>query len=136
MYERPGKGLSVRNGQRGGTVVELAVFLVAAAYCVYVAIQYYPQMAESSRLENILENVAEQYRRNHFTGEDQVWDALDRQLDMNGMRNPHAEFRVIAGPRNSFEVSVQYTRDLNLLFAKKSIEHSKSVTLRQGMGPG
>jgi type II secretory pathway component PulJ len=130
MSKSPGRALSAVTRQRGGTVLELIVFLAIAAYGVYVAVQYYPQMRESSALETVLESVAEQYRRNHFTGEDQIWDAIDRQLDMRDMRNPHAEFKVIAGERGSFEVSVHYTRDLNRLFTKKSIEHTKSVSLR------
>jgi len=131
MGTGPGMGLSAGTRQRGGTVLELIVFLAIAAYGVYVAAQYYPQMRESSALESVLQSVAEQYRRDHFTGEDQIWDAIDRQLDLRDMRNPHAEFKVIGGERGSFEVSVHFTRDLDLLFTKKSIEHTRSVSLRR-----
>ena len=130
MNGKPGTVIPAKPGQRGGTAIELIVFLAVAAYAIYIGVQYYPQHRESSRMQTILDNVAEQYRKYHFTTEDQVWDAIDRQLEIQGIRDPKANISVIAGPRNSFEVAVRYQRELNLLFASKTIDHVSSVTLR------
>jgi hypothetical protein len=114
--------------QHGGSAIGLIILLVVLGYGVFVGIQYVPQYIESNTVDTILDNLADKHGKEPFTDSSAIQAAVDSQLYINQMGAMKGNFSIIPS-RGSFIVTVRYERELNLLYAKKQIQHEKSVTL-------
>lgn len=121
--------MSTQTRQRGGSGIGLIIFLVIAAYGVFVAIQYVPQYIESASVKTILDNIADQ--NNHERMEDMtaVRSAIDKQLYIN-QRNDLKNSFAITPVQGHYVVTARYQRELDLLYAKKQITYERTITLK------
>jgi hypothetical protein len=118
-----------RQQQRGGSGIGLIIMLAIVAYGVYVGLQYVPQYIESATVGTVLENVAATHKEAPFRNAGEVRDAVDKQLYINE-RNDLLESFTVVPNRGGFLVTVQYERELDLLFTKKPVPYEKTLTLQ------
>ena len=121
--------MSMHNNQRGGSAIGLVITLAVLAYGAYVGIQYVPQQIESRTMASILDAVADIHRQEHFSDATAVRSALDQQLYINGVTDMKDNFDVRSNGRG-YTITVNYDRELNLLFTRKPMPYKKSVSLQ------
>jgi hypothetical protein len=112
----------------GGSAIGLVISLAILGYGIFVGIQYVPQYIESTTVDAILESLTDTHRKEPFSDTGAIHGAIDNQLYINQMGAMKKDFSIIPS-RGSYIVTVRYERELNLLYAKKQIQHEKSVTL-------
>lgn len=117
-----------KENQRGGSAIGLVITLALLGYGIFVGIQYVPQYIESTTMDAILDSLADIHRTEPFSDTRAIHAAIDNQLYINQMGAMKNDFSIIPS-RGSYIVTVRYERELNLLYAKKQIQHEKSVTL-------
>lgn len=115
--------------QKGGSAVGLAITLAVLAYGAFVGIQYIPLHIESSTMKTILETVSDLHRKERFSDATAVRGALDTQLNINSMTDMKDAFDVTSNG-STYTITVDYERELNLIYAVKPIPFKKSITLR------
>jgi len=118
-----------RQQQRGGSGIGLIIMLAIVAYGVYVGLQYVPQYIESATVRTVLDNVAATHKEAAFRDPGAVRDAIDKQLYINERNDLLDSFTVVPN-RGGFLVTVQYQRELDLLFTKKPVPYEKTLTLQ------
>lgn len=118
-----------RQQQRGGSGIGFIIMLAIIAYGVYVGLQYVPQYIESATVGTVLDNVGAIHKEAPFPDVGAVRDAIDKQLYINERNDLLENFTVVPN-RGGYLVTVQYQRDLDLLFTKKPIPYEKTLTLQ------
>jgi hypothetical protein len=106
------------------TLLILALF----GYGIFILIQYIPQRIESATVNSILEQLYEQNAATPFSDMREVDAAVRKQLNINQMDDMRDNFKV-TGNRGKFTVTVDYERELNLLYTIKTIQHHDELTL-------
>jgi hypothetical protein len=118
----------MQKGQKGsgsfGTLVTLAVL----GFGIWVAIQYVPQWIESNAVDSILEKLQTENKSTPANSASQVKKKIESLLNTNQMLDMQDSFTVTQSA-NTYEIAVNYERDLNLLFTKKVISYKKMANL-------
>ena len=116
--------------QRGASFIGLTITLAVIAYGLFVGIQYAPQHIEAMQVRNILDSVHDQGLSRRYSGADEVWAVIDRQLFINEMGDMKQYFNVAPVGGGGWSVSVRYERELNLLFKVARMPHEYSISVR------
>jgi len=122
--------MSLHKGQKGGSTIGLVLTLAVIAYGVFVGVQYTPLHLESNAINSILDSVEDAHQTHRLGTAEAVWEAIDRQLYINDMTRKKELFNVGPAPGGGWLITVNYVRDLNLLFTNKQISYAKSMMLR------
>jgi Domain of unknown function (DUF4845) len=114
--------------QRGASAVGTSLLLLIAAYGVYVGLQYVPQLIESSSVGSILNSIEHEHRAEPIGSAQSLRGKIDNHLSINQLNHLRDSFSVREFG-NDYIVEVSYERELNLLYAKKTIKYTDSLTL-------
>jgi len=115
--------------QRGGSIIGLIIGLAILGTGTYIGLQYIPLVVESSAVGSILNSLVTSNRANPFSSVGAVENALEKQLEVNEMYDLKDNFIVIQG-YDSFTVTANYERELNLIYTVRKLQYEKSVTLK------
>ena len=114
--------------QRGGSLIGNLMVLAIFAFGVYAAIQYIPQRIEAGAIRSILEQVEQKHRESPIRNDRDLHSQIDKLLSLNEMRDMKENFHT-AWNGNTATVTVDYERQLNLLFMEKPMRYHEEVVL-------
>jgi hypothetical protein len=114
--------------QAGKSVIVNLLVLALVGYGIFIGIQYVPQYLEEATVKSILDQVADRNVSEPFGNEWEVQTAINNQLNVNQLNKLRDNFKV-SGPRGKLVVSVDYERELNLLYTVKKIHYHDEVNL-------
>ncbi len=118
----------INHHQRGGSAISTVVTLAVVAYLLFVAIQYVPQLLESSSIDSILESLEKNQQSDPAKSAGAVQGRINSLLDTNMMNDKRDLFSVRQNG-NTVIVDVSYDRELNLLFETRTMPYRKTITL-------
>jgi hypothetical protein len=121
---------SIQKNQQGASTVVIIIILALIGVGVYIGLQYIPQFIETGTVDTILENLETKHKESPFTSVHAVQKAINRQLNINQMEDLRDNFKVME-KGDAYVVTVNYERELNLIYEKRTIQTSKSVTLKK-----
>jgi Tfp pilus assembly major pilin PilA len=115
--------------QRGASAIGLVIILAIIGAVTYIALQYIPQYIESSTVDTILSSIEETHAANSGSSASKIRSLINKQLDINQMDDLRDSFKVTQDGE-IYIVTVNYERELNLIYEKRLIKYDKSLTLR------
>lgn len=115
--------------QRGASAIGLVIILAIIGAVIYIALQYIPQYIESSTVDTILSSIEETHAATPGSSANKIRSLINKQLDINQMDDLRDSFKVTQDGE-IYLVTVNYERELNLIYEKKLIKYDKSLTLR------
>jgi len=121
--------MNMQRTQKGASVIGLIVMLAILGYGVYVGLQYIPQFIESGTVNSILDNIEANHKASSFRSVNEIQKALNKQLDVNQMNDMKDKFYVTENG-SMYTIEVNYKRELNLGYDKKTMKYEKTRTLR------
>jgi hypothetical protein len=121
---------SIRKKKKGGsTIISLIITLSIIGLSVYLIIQYIPQHMESNTVDSILLKIEQEHRLGRVRSEYELWESINRQLNVNGANDLKASFEVTQSG-GGYIIRVNYEREMNLIYKKKSMKYNKILTLK------
>lgn len=114
--------------QAGKSIIVNLLILALVGYGIFILIQYVPQYLEEATVKSILEQVADRNASEPFDDVGEVQAAINNQLNVNQLNKLRENFKV-SGPRGRLVVSVDYERELNLLYTVRKIHFHDEVNL-------
>ena len=121
---------AIQKNQQGASTVVVIIILALIGVGVYIGLQYIPQFIETGTVDTILENLETKHGESPFTSVHTIQQAINRQLNINQMEDLRDNFKVMERG-DSYVVKVDYERELNLIYEKRTIQTSKSMTLKK-----
>ncbi|HLF31256.1 MAG TPA: hypothetical protein VI566_09575 [Xanthomonadales bacterium] len=118
----------IQKSQTGRSALGNVVTLAVAAYAVFIGIQYVPQLMESGTVDGVLDGIQGNYRFGTAPGAGDIESLIEQQLSLNDALDLRDSFKV-ARSGDSYSVTVSYNRELNLLYARKTLHYEKTLTL-------
>ncbi len=114
--------------QRGMAVPVLVIVLAIIAGAVFFGMQYIPQYIEAGTFDSILESIEEANETGVAANKGEVESMLAKRLQVNNMLDMKDAFEVTEEDGDVI-VSVNYERELNLLYEKRPVKYSKTLVL-------
>lgn len=114
--------------QSGKSFIGNLVVFAAIAYGIFVGIQYIPQRLEAGTMRTVLDRVEQRHAATPIRDDRDLWTIVDKQLGVNEMRDMRPNFKS-SWNGNTVTVTVDYSRELNLLFTTKTMEYHERVAL-------
>jgi len=121
---------AIQKKQQGASTVVVIIFLALIGVGVYIGLQYIPQFIETGTVDTILENLDTKHVESPFSSVHDVQKAINRQLNINQMEDLRENFKVTETGA-AYVVKVNYERELNLIYEKRTIQTGKSLTLEK-----
>lgn len=115
--------------QRGMSGIALIVVLAVIAGAVFFGMQYIPQQMEAGKVDSILESIEEAAESGGVSNKAEVEAMLTKRLQVNSMLDMQDAFKVTQ-KNGVVTVSVDFERELNLLYEKRPVVYSKTITLK------
>lgn len=115
--------------QQGKTGIVFIIILALIGVGVYIGLQYIPQRMEAGMVGSILENLEQNYAEQTPKSVDEVNKSIEKFLNINEMEALKDSFSVTKTDEGEFIVTVSYSRELNLIFQKKTIPFEKEIIL-------
>ncbi len=115
--------------QRGASTIGLIIILAIIGVGAYIGLQYIPQFIECGTVDNILSNIEKANEEKPVKSANEVRDMINRQLDINQMDDLRDSFKVTQIDE-TYVITVNYERELDLIYEKKPMIYDKSITLR------
>ncbi len=121
--------MNKQSTQKGGSVISLIITLAIVGYGIYVGFQYIPQVIESGTVDSILGSIEANHKASRVHNVSEIQNAIYRQLDVNQMNDMKGDFNITQNG-SSYTIEVNYERELDLGFQKKTIQYEKSLILK------
>jgi len=115
--------------QRGASTIGIIIILAIIGVGAYIGLQYIPQFIECGTVDTILSNIEKANEEKPVKSINEVRNMINRQLDINQMDDLRDSFEVTQID-DTYIVTVNYERELDLIYEKKPMIYEKSVTLR------
>ena len=120
----------IRKKKKGGSpIISLIIILSIIGVSAYLIIQYIPQHMESNTVDSILYKIEQEHRLGRIRSDYELWESINRQLNMNGANDLKASFEVTQSG-GGYIVRVSYEREMNLIYKMKSMKYNKILTLK------
>lgn len=116
--------------QRGGSTIVTLIILAIVGIGGYIGFQYVPQYMEAKEIDSILASVEKAYDENPVDTEKQIRGMINKRLMINKMKDMEEAF-TIADKYKSFTITVDYERELNLLYEKRTMKYEKKLVLKK-----
>ena len=113
--------------QRGSALATILV-LALSAYGIFVGIQYVPLAVESGSVDAVLNSLEQNQKHNPLQSINAIQEKINNLLNINQLYDMADSFDV-QQKMNGFVVTVEYERQLNLLYTTKTLKTRKSVSL-------
>ena len=114
--------------QRGASAISLIIILALIGAGTFIALQYIPQYIEAGTVDSILSNIEQAHEETPVTSVNGIRNMIEKQLDINQMDDLRDSFKVTQD-EGIYTITVNYERELNLIYEKKLIQYNKSLTL-------
>jgi hypothetical protein len=114
--------------QTGGSLLGNIILLALFAYGVFVGIQYVPMLLESKSLDSMLDTIESQHVSNNYESSHQVEQAVKSILNLNQMDDMFQHVKIRQSHPN-ISIEIDYERELDLLYEKKTLHYSKVLDL-------
>jgi hypothetical protein len=111
----------LRSRQLGSGAIGLVITLIIIGYVAYVGIQYVPQIIEEKTVQAILDKIQQDSKAGNIQSAEDIERVWAKHLNINEM-NELKNAIEIDGYGGRFTIVVQYERELDLLFDKKTIQ--------------
>lgn len=121
---------SMQKRQTGASTVTFVVVLVLIGAGIYIGLQYIPLQIESATVDSILSDIRKADALKPAREVKDIQEKIAQALNINQMEDMRKHFKVTE-INDEFVVSVNYQRELNLLYTSKQIDYDKSLTLRR-----
>ena len=115
--------------QRGASAISLIIILALIGAGTYIGLQYIPQYIEAGTVDSILGNIEQAHEETPVTSVNGIRNMIEKQLDINQMDDLRDSFKVTQDEA-IYTITVNYERELNLIYEKNLIQYNKSLTLR------
>lgn len=115
--------------QGGKSAIGNFIVLALVAFGIWVGVQYIPQRIEAGTVRTILDQVQQRHNATPFQDDRDLWVVIDNHLHLNGMEGMRDHFKA-RWDHGTATVTVNYVRELNLLFTTKAIEFHEELVLR------
>jgi hypothetical protein len=115
--------------QRGASAITLIIIMAIIGAGTFIGLQYIPQYIEAGTVDSILSNIEQAHEETPVTSVNAIRNMIEKQLDINQMDDLRDSFKVTQD-EETYTVTVNYERELNLIYEKKLIKYDKSLTLR------
>ena len=103
--------------------------LVLIGFGIWIGIQYIPQRIEAGTVRTILDQVRQRHNATPIQDDRDLWAVINNHLHLNGMNDMKDHFKA-RWDQDTVTVTVDYVRDLNLLFTKRTMEYHEELVLR------
>ena len=90
--------------------------------------QFIPQKLDQGSVRAILNDVRDRHYATPIQSDADLWQTIDRYLGVNEMRDMKQHFDV-SRSGGGITLSVNYERDLNLIFTTRTMQYNESVVL-------
>ena len=121
---------SMKKRQQGASTVTLIIVLALIGAGIYIGLQYIPHRIESATVDSILSDIKKADALKPVREVKDIQGIIARALNINQMEDMRKHFKVTETD-DAFVVSVNYQRELNLVYARKQVDYNKSLTLRR-----
>ena len=128
MLAKGTSGARTTVGQSGASGIGTVILLAIAAYGVFVGIQYVPQLIESSSVDSILNSIEHEHRAEPIRSAQALRAKVDNHLNVNQLNHLKDSFQVREWG-SDYLIEVSYERELNLLYATRTLKYENSLTL-------
>ena len=118
-----------RGTQRGASAISLIIILALIGAGTFIGLQYIPQYIEAGNVDSILSNIEQAHEETPVTSVNNIRNMIEKQLDINQMDDLRDNFKVTQD-EGIYTITVNYERELNLIYEKQLIQYNKSLTLR------
>jgi hypothetical protein len=115
--------------QRGASAIALIIILAIIGAGTYIGLQYIPQYIEAGTVDSILSNIEQAHEETPVSSINNLRSMIEKQLDINQMDNLRDSFKVTQD-EEIYIVTVNYERELNLIYEKKPMIYEKTLILR------
>jgi len=115
--------------QRGASAITLIIILALIGAGTFVGLQYIPQYIEAGTVDSILSNIERTHEETPVTSVNGIRNMIEKQLDINQMDDLRDSFKVTQD-EEIYIITVNYERELNLIYEKKLVQYNKSLTLK------
>lgn len=115
--------------QRGASAITLIIVLALIGAGTFIGLQYIPQYIEAGTVDSILSNIEQAHEETPVTSINSLRSMIEKQLDINQMDDLRDSFKVTQDEA-IYTVTVDYERELNLIYEKKLVQYNKSLTLQ------
>ena len=95
---------------------------------VWVGIQFIPMKIKEGTMNTVLDKVEQRHHATPYQNEADVWAIIDKNLNINEMRDMRQYFRV-QGNRGSYTVTVEYGQELNLVVTSWDMDYKNQLIL-------
>ncbi len=119
---------NAHKNQAGGSLLGNILMVAVFAYGVYLGIQYVPQLIESKSLNSMLDSIESQNRGQKYESSQQVEQAVRSMLNLNQM-DDMIQYIDVRDSSRVISIEINYERELDLLFDKKTMVYSKTLDL-------
>jgi hypothetical protein len=115
--------------QHGGSAIMLLIVLAIIGFGVFIALQYVPQYMEAGSVDSMLSNIEQQHRQEPFQNTHEIKERIDKLLYINEVEHLRDVIEVVQDV-DEYTITVDYERELNLLYTKKPMPYTKTLVLR------
>jgi hypothetical protein len=115
--------------QQGGAGIVFVIVLAIIGAGVFFALQYVPQYIEAGSVDSILSDLEKTHDEIPFKSTQEIKKRIERQLDVNDM-GYLKEVVSVFQDGDEYVITVEYERELNLLYEKKPMPYKKTLVLR------
>jgi hypothetical protein len=115
-------------GQIGKSAIGSLIVLAMIAFGIWVGIQYIPQRIEAGTVRTILDQVQQRHNATPIQDDRDLWAIIGNHLHLNGMDDMRNHFKA-RWDQDRVTVTVDYERDLNLVFTSRIIEYHEELVL-------
>lgn len=115
--------------QRGKSVIGNLIVLALIAFGIWVGIQYIPQRLEAGTVRTILDQVRQRHSATPIQDDRDLWAVINNHLHINGMNHMKDYFKA-KWDQGRVTITVDYERDLNLLFSTRTMKYHEELVLR------
>jgi len=115
--------------QQGFSAIALLVLLAIIGMGVFIALQYVPQYIESGSVDSILSSLEKAHDETPFKSKQEIVSRLEKQLYINELEDLKDNISVTRDG-DEFVITVDYERELNLLYEKKPMPYKKMLVLK------
>jgi len=122
MHNRPKQ-------QQGISAIALLIVIAIIGFGVFVGLQYVPQYIESGSVDSILSSLEKAHDETPFKSKQEIVSRLEKQLYINELEDLKDNISVTRDG-DEFVITVDYERELNLLYEKKPMPYKKMLVLK------
>lgn len=117
--------------QRGKSLIGNLLVLAIIGLGVWVGIQFIPMKIQQGTMNTILDKVEQRHHATPYQSEADLWGIIDKNLNINEMRDMRQYFRIQRLDGGAYRVTVDFEQELNLVFMSIDMDYNNQLLLGQ-----